>query len=144
MTEYLNSVSIPVIVTVVYVIIDLIKTTIAPYAQASERLSHFYPLIALALGIATAAVMYYVVPESITQTNLLVALAVGAASGLTAVGTNQVVKQLAKVSTASGNTTTQGNTDTSQATAPASDTGTTDSGAAEEIGKTVDGSNANG
>lgn len=42
MTEYLNSVSIPVIVTVVYVIIDLIKTTIAPYAQASERLSHFY------------------------------------------------------------------------------------------------------
>jgi len=96
MTDYLNSVSIPVIVTVVYVIIDLIKTTIAPYAQASERLSHFYPLIALALGIATAAVMYYVVPESITQTNLLVALAIGAASGLTAVGTNQVVKQLAK------------------------------------------------
>ena len=96
MSDYLNSVSIPVIVTVVYVIIDLIKTTIAPYTTLSERLSHFYPLIALALGIVTAAVMYYAVPESITQTNLLVALAIGAASGLTAVGTNQVVKQLAK------------------------------------------------
>ncbi len=96
MTDYLNSVSIPVIVTVVYVIIDLVKTTIAPYTTLSERLSHFYPLIALALGIITAAVMYYAVPESITQTNLLVALAIGAASGLTAVGTNQVVKQLAK------------------------------------------------
>ena len=96
MSDYLNSVSIPVIVTVVYVIIDLVKTTIAPYTTLSERLSHFYPLIALALGIVTAAVMYYAVPESITQTNLLVALAIGAASGLTAVGTNQVVKQLAK------------------------------------------------
>ena len=96
MTDYLNSVSIPVIVTVVYVIIDLVKTTIAPYTTLSERLSHFYPLIALALGIVTAAVMYFAVPESITQTNLLVALAIGAASGLTAVGTNQVVKQLAK------------------------------------------------
>ena len=101
MTDYLNSVSIPVIVTVVYVIIDLVKTTIAPYTTLSERLSHFYPLIALALGIVTAAVMYYAVPESITKTNLLVALAVGAASGLTAVGTNQVVKQLAKTT---GNT----------------------------------------
>ena len=73
MTDYLNSVSIPVIVTVVYVIIDLVKTTIAPYTTLSARLSHFYPLIALALGIVTAAVMYYAGPESITQTNLLVA-----------------------------------------------------------------------
>ena len=144
MTDYLNSVSIPVIVTVVYVIIDLVKTTIAPYTTLSAHLSHFYPLIALALGIVTAAVMYYAVPESITQTNLLVALAIGAASGLTAVGTNQVVKQLAKVSTASGNTTTQGNTDTNQATAPASDMVTTDSGAAEENGKNVNEGNANG
>ena len=62
--------------------------------SASRSAAH--PLIALALGIVTAAVMYYAVPESITQTNLLVALAIGAASGLTAVGTNQVVKQLAK------------------------------------------------
>ncbi len=98
MSEYLNSVSIPVIVTVVYCLIDLIKTTIAPYTALSEKLSHFYPLLAVALGIATAAVMYYAVPESITTTNLLVALAVGAASGLTAVGTNQVVKQIAKAS----------------------------------------------
>ena len=96
MSDYLKSVSIPVIVTVVYVIIDLVKTTIAPYTTLSARLSHFYPLIALVLGIVTAAVMYFAVPESITQTNLLVALAIGAASGLTAVGTNQVVKQLAK------------------------------------------------
>ena len=98
MSEYLNSVSIPVIVTVVYCLIDLIKTTIAPYTTLSEKLSHFYPLLALALGIATAAVMYYAVPESLSTTNLLVALAVGAASGLTAVGTNQVVKQIAKAS----------------------------------------------
>jgi len=98
MSEYLNSVSIPVIVTVVYCLIDLIKTTIAPYTALSEKLSHFYPLLAVVLGIATAAVMYYAVPESISTTNLLVALAVGAASGLTAVGTNQVVKQISKTS----------------------------------------------
>jgi len=98
MSEYLNSVSIPVIVTVVYCLIDLIKTTIAPYTALSEKLSHFYPLLAVVLGIATAAVMYYAVPESISTTNLLVALAVGAASGLTAVGTNQVAKQISKTS----------------------------------------------
>ena len=135
MTEYLNSVSIPVIVTVVYVIIDLIKTTIAPYGQASERLSHFYPLIALALGIATAAVMYYVVPESITQTNLLVALAVGAASGLTAVGTNQVVKQLANAAEVTAD---------SENASATTNTVTTDSGAADVNTTTVDEGNANG
>ncbi len=98
MSEYLNSVSIPVIVTIVYVVIDLIKTTIAPYQKLSEKLSHFYPLLAVALGIITAAIMFYAVPDSISTTNLLVALAIGAASGLTAVGTNQVVKQIAKAS----------------------------------------------
>lgn len=108
MTEYLNSVSIPVIVTVVYVVIDLIKTTIAPYQSLSERLSHFYPLLAVALGVITAAIMFYAVPDSISTANLLAALAIGAASGLTAVGTNQVVKQIAKVG---GNSTTEQNTD---------------------------------
>ena len=96
MSEYLNSVSIPVIVTIVYCLIDLIKTTIAPYQNLSEKLSHFYPLLSVVLGMVTATVMFYAVPESISTTNLLVALAIGAASGLTAVGTNQVVKQIAK------------------------------------------------
>jgi len=77
MSEYLNTVSIPVIVTIVYCAIDLIKTTIAPYQSLSERLSHFYPLLAVALGIITAAIMFYAVPESISTTNLLVALAIG-------------------------------------------------------------------
>ena len=104
MSEYLNTVSIPVIVTIVYCAIDLIKTTIAPYQKLSERLSHFYPLLAVALGIITAAVMFYAVPDSISTPNLLVALAIGAASGLTAVGTNQVVKQLAKTIEASQDT----------------------------------------
>ena len=104
MSEYLNTVSIPVIVTIVYCAIDLIKTTIAPYQKLSERLSHFYPLLAVALGIITAAVMFYAVPDSISTPNLLVALAIGAASGLTAVGTNQVVKQLAKTTEASQDT----------------------------------------
>ena len=104
MSEYLNSVSIPVIVTIVYCLIDLIKTTIAPYQTLSKKLSHFYPLLTVALGIITAAVMFYAVPESISTPNLLVALAIGAASGLTAVGTNQVVKQLAKTNEASQST----------------------------------------
>ena len=95
----LSSVALPIIVTIVYCLIDLIKTTLAPYQTVSEKISHFYPLIALALGVAVAAIMFYSVPESFSTTNLLVALAIGAASGLTAVGTNQVVKQLSKTAT---------------------------------------------
>ena len=95
----LSSVALPIIVTIVYCLIDLIKTTLAPYQTVSDKISHFYPLIALALGVAVAAIMFYSVPESFTTTNLLVALAIGAASGLTAVGTNQVVKQLSKTAT---------------------------------------------
>ena len=91
-------------VTIVYCAIDLIKDHHAPYQKLSERLSHFYPLLAVALGIITAAVMFYAVPDSISTPNLLVALAIGAASGLTAVGTNQVVKQLAKTTEASQDT----------------------------------------
>lgn len=97
MTEYLNSVSIPAIVTVVYVIIDLIKTSVAPHQSAAERLSHYYPVIAVVLGIVTAAIMFYAIPESVGTENLLIAIAIGGASGLAAVGTNQVVKQLVKV-----------------------------------------------
>ena len=59
----------------------------------------FIPLIACVLGAACGVVAFYCVPGVMETENLLVAIVLGAASGLSATGTNQVAKQLTKTTT---------------------------------------------
>ena len=59
-----------------------------------EKFRRFIPLIACVLGAICGVVAFYFVPGVMDTQNLLVAIVLGAASGLSATGTNQVVKQL--------------------------------------------------
>ena len=82
--------TIPALAAIVYTIIDITKTALG----GDEKFKRFIPLIACVLGAVCGVVAFYCVPGTMGTENLLVAIVLGAASGLSATGTNQVVKQL--------------------------------------------------
>lgn len=90
--EYLELISVPAIATIVYWVINLIKYAV----KDNEKFKRFIPLISAALGAILGLVAYYAVPSIIPAANVCVAILIGGASGLTATGTNQIIKQLGK------------------------------------------------
>ena len=83
--------TIPALAAIVYTIIDITKTAMG----GNEKFKRFIPLIACILGAVCGVVAFYCVPGTMATETLLVAIVIGAASGLSATGTNQAVKQLA-------------------------------------------------
>lgn len=88
--EYLELISVPAIVMVVYALIEILKRCIGE----NEKVKRFIPLIATALGAICGVVCFFALPSIIPASNVVVAIVIGGASGLTATGTNQIVKQL--------------------------------------------------
>ena len=88
--------TIPALAAIVYTIIDIAKTALG----GDERFKRFIPLIACVLGAVCGVVAFYCVPGVMETENLLVALVLGAASGLSATGANQIGKQLTHTTTA--------------------------------------------
>jgi peptidoglycan/LPS O-acetylase OafA/YrhL len=88
--------TIPALAAIVYTIIDIAKTALG----GDERFKRFIPLIACLLGAGCGVVAFYCVPGVMETENLLVALVLGAASGLSATGANQIGKQLTHTTTA--------------------------------------------
>lgn len=95
MTNYIDITTIPALAAIVYTIIDIAKTAMG----GDEKFKRFIPLIACVLGAICGVIAFYFVPGVMDTQNLLVALILGAASGLSATGTNQVVKQLTHTTT---------------------------------------------
>ena len=95
MTNFTDITTIPALAAIVYTIIDIAKTAMG----GDEKFKRFIPLIACILGAICGVVAFYFVPGVMDTQNLLVALVLGAASGLSATGTNQVVKQLTNSTT---------------------------------------------
>lgn len=98
MEQYLNLISVPAIAAVVYWVINIIKHAVGE----NEKFKKFIPLIAAALGVVCGIICYYAVPSIIPAENIIVAIVIGGASGLTATGTNQIIKQLGKKDDADG------------------------------------------
>lgn len=92
MEELLTGVSVPAIAAVVYFVVELIKYT----TNKSEKIMRLIPLLAAVLGIACGVICFYLVPSIMPTNNVLVALVIGAGSGLTATGFNQIIKQAKK------------------------------------------------
>lgn len=90
MDAFTEITTIPALAAIVYTIIDIAKTAMG----GDEKFRRFIPLVACVLGAICGVVAFYFVPGVMDTQNLLVAIVLGAASGLSATGTNQVVKQL--------------------------------------------------
>ncbi len=92
MEAYLELISVPAIAAVVYWVINLIKYTVGE----NEKFKRFIPLVATALGVVCGVICYFAIPSIVPAQNVLVAIVIGGASGLTATGANQIIKQLTK------------------------------------------------
>jgi len=62
----------------------------------SEKFKRLIPLLAAFLGVIIGIISFYLVPSIIPTDNVVVAIVLGGASGLSATGVNQVLKQLTK------------------------------------------------
>ena len=105
MEQYIEMISVPVIATIVYWLINIIKIAV----KGNEIFKRFIPLIAVVLGAICGLIAYYAIPNYILADNVFVAIVIGGASGLSATGTNQIIKQLCsdKKGESDGNTNKQ-------------------------------------
>lgn len=94
MTELLTEVSVPGIAVFVYVVMALLIYT----TNGNEKVKRFIPLGAAVLGAICGVVVYFAVPDVKLSENLILSILIGGASGLTATGFNQILKQLRKTS----------------------------------------------
>jgi hypothetical protein len=92
MEQIISIVSVPAIATIVYWVVNLIKFTV----NGSEKFKRLIPIISAVLGAGLGCVAFYIAPEIIIADNLITAIIIGGASGLSATGTNQIIKQLEK------------------------------------------------
>lgn len=92
MEEYLNLISVPAIAAVVYWVINITKHIVGE----NETFNRFIPLIATGLGVVCGVICFFFIPSIIPAENVLIAIIIGGASGLTATGANQIIKQIRK------------------------------------------------
>lgn len=92
MDEYLQIMSVPIIVSLVYLIIEVIKSSL----KDSEKFKRYIPIIAAILGGTLGILCFYFASTLIPADNVIVALFIGIVSGLSATGTNQIFKQINK------------------------------------------------
>ncbi len=85
-------VTVPIIISVVYAVIALLKKE----THGSEKVLKRLPLIAAILGAVLGAIAFFAIPDMIPANNAFAAILIGAASGLAATGTNQIFKQMTK------------------------------------------------
>lgn len=102
MDNLLSIVSLPIIVTIVYIVMAIYKHIVNGHGEIWTRL---IPLWAALLGIALGIYIFYKVPSLIMAENVLSALLIGLVSGLSAVGFNQIGQQIQK--TANSEKTTE-------------------------------------
>lgn len=92
MDEILTGASVPAIAAAVYWIVNLIKYV----TKNNEKVLTYTPIIAGLLGAIFGVIAFFFVPDIVPSDNLVVALVIGAGSGLTATGFNQIIKQIEK------------------------------------------------
>ena len=84
-------VAFPVIVVICYFVGIVCKSF------KIEKLDSFIPAIVGAVGIVIGLLIYFTIPNFIPADNWAMAVAIGIVSGLSAVGVNQAIKQMAKL-----------------------------------------------
>lgn len=92
MDDILMGASVPVIAAAVYWLIELIKYTVG----GTEKFKRFIPLLSTVLGVAVSLIAYFFIPSVLPADGVLVAVVIGGASGLSATGFHQIVKQIKK------------------------------------------------
>ena len=93
--EDLNIYSIPTIALLCYSIIELLKRNLGD--GVDERVKNSYPIISATSGMILSILAFWVDPAIVGSESMLGAAVSGIASGLTATGSNQILKQMKKM-----------------------------------------------
>ena len=93
MENALEVVTVPVIAAIVYGVMAVYKQL---RAEKPAVWTSLIPVWAGVLGIALGVAAYFLVPEAMPADNVLSAVLLGLASGLSATGLDQVYKQIKK------------------------------------------------
>lgn len=91
MGDMVNIVTVPVIVTMVFAVVALVK-----YTVNDDGFNRFIPLMSCYLGIIFGVIAFLFVPNVMPTDNIVVAIVLGASSGLSATGFHQIFKQIKK------------------------------------------------
>lgn len=87
----MNFSSVPIIVVCCYIVGELYKLVFAKRTEAYR----FIPIVLAVIGGALGIAVFYTNPEIILNAdNVWTALGIGIVSGVSATGTNQIIKQL--------------------------------------------------
>lgn len=82
--------TIPAVASAVYGIIELLKRFV--FCE-NEKFRKFIPLLAALMGAIITLIVFFVSPDLIPATSWYSSVLLGLASGLSAVGVNQIKKQ---------------------------------------------------
>ncbi len=93
MDNLIEIVSVPAIAAIVYIFMEIYRSLTKDKAGIWTNL---IPLWAALLGAILGIVAFFAAPMIIPAENVIVAILVGMASGLSATGVNQIWKQLTK------------------------------------------------
>ena len=85
--------TVPVIVAVVYGLIEFLKHFVF---SENETFKKYIPIVSTALGGVIGIISFFVCPEIIPVATWYGSILIGCASGLSAVGVNQIKKQITK------------------------------------------------
>lgn len=85
--------TVPVIAVTCYAIIDFLKYFVF---SENETFKKYIPVISTAIGGISGIVAYFVCPEIVPVATWYSSILIGCASGLSAVGINQIKKQIKK------------------------------------------------
>lgn len=89
----MNYSCVPIIVVICYVIGEIYKLIF----RNKKDLFKFIPILLAIIGGLLGILLYYTAREMIPfATNVYIALGIGIVSGVSATGTNQIIKQLFK------------------------------------------------
>lgn len=95
--DIINVVSVPIIITITYAIIDILKRIV----NNNEKFMRVIPIVSAGIGALLGLIFYKVEPSLIASADSVgTALIIGAVSGLASTGSNQVIKQLKKTNDA--------------------------------------------
>lgn len=83
--------TIPVVCGAVYALIEFVKYLLGGKVEKFKR---FIPLVAGCAGAGISLLMFFIAPEMVPASTWYASLLIGAASGLSAVGVNQIKKQM--------------------------------------------------
>ena len=88
----IETISVPIIVTIVYIFIEALKTAIK-----NEVFRDFIPIFAILIGALVGIIVYWGFPQVFIAENIYQAIIIGAASGWAATGANQTYKKIKEI-----------------------------------------------